>query len=73
MADTQELITALRKPHPTMRHLRNRRNCRHLSVPAFAGSRHETPVGVRGGMAVVVALRLLAILWGWQLPIFRLP
>lgn len=26
-----------------------------------------------GGMAVVVALRFLSILWGWQLPIFRLP
>lgn len=25
-----------------------------------------------GGMAVVVALRLLFILWGWQLPVFRL-
>jgi uncharacterized membrane protein YeiH len=25
-----------------------------------------------GGMAVVVALRLLSILWGWQLPVFRL-
>jgi uncharacterized membrane protein YeiH len=24
------------------------------------------------GMAVVVVLRLLAVLWGWQLPIFRL-
>jgi uncharacterized membrane protein YeiH len=26
-----------------------------------------------GGMAIVVALRLFSILWGWQLPIFRLP
>ena len=26
-----------------------------------------------GGMAVVVVLRLLSILWGWQLPMFRLP
>jgi uncharacterized membrane protein YeiH len=25
------------------------------------------------GMVVVVALRLSAILWGWQLPIFRIP
>jgi uncharacterized membrane protein YeiH len=25
------------------------------------------------GMAVVIALRLLAIHWGWQLPIFRMP
>ncbi len=25
------------------------------------------------GMVVVVVLRLLAILWGWQLPIFRIP
>src|SRR2546430_14905158 len=25
------------------------------------------------GMVVVVALRLLAILWGWHLPIFRIP
>ena len=25
------------------------------------------------GMVVVVALRLLAILWGWQLPIFHIP
>jgi uncharacterized membrane protein YeiH len=25
------------------------------------------------GMVAVVALRLLAILWGWQLPIFRIP
>jgi uncharacterized membrane protein YeiH len=25
------------------------------------------------GMVVVVALRLLAIRWGWQLPIFRMP
>jgi uncharacterized membrane protein YeiH len=25
------------------------------------------------GMALVVALRLLAVLWGWQLPMFRLP
>jgi uncharacterized membrane protein YeiH len=25
-----------------------------------------------GGMAVVVALRLLAIFWGWHLPIFRI-
>lgn len=25
------------------------------------------------GMAVVAALRLMAILWGWQLPIFHLP
>jgi uncharacterized membrane protein YeiH len=24
------------------------------------------------GMAVVVVLRLLAVLWGWQLPVFRL-
>jgi uncharacterized membrane protein YeiH len=26
-----------------------------------------------GGLAVVAALRLLAILWDWQLPVFRLP
>jgi len=25
------------------------------------------------GMVVVMVLRLLAILWGWQLPIFRIP
>jgi len=25
------------------------------------------------GMGAVVALRLLAILWGWHLPIFRIP
>jgi uncharacterized membrane protein YeiH len=24
------------------------------------------------GMAVVVALRLLAVMWGWQWPLFRL-
>jgi uncharacterized membrane protein YeiH len=33
----------------------------------------KRPWAFGGGMAVVVALRLLAILWGWQLPIFRLP
>jgi uncharacterized membrane protein YeiH len=35
------------------------------------GTRRELASGV--GMAVVVVLRLLAILRGWQLPIFRLP
>jgi uncharacterized membrane protein YeiH len=28
---------------------------------------------IGAGMAVVVGLRMLAIWWGWQLPVFRLP
>jgi uncharacterized membrane protein YeiH len=35
------------------------------------GMRRPLASGV--GMAAVVTLRLLAIIWGWRLPIFRLP
>ena len=42
----------------------------YLLLQAF-GMEHPWAVG--GGMGGIVALRLLSMLWGWQLPIFRLP
>jgi len=60
-------------PDPAARDLCHGRDRRRHGLPALAGVWDTPVVGVRGWHGIVVALRLLAILWDWHLPIFRLP